>query len=124
MSADDKRSILDVAIDLVEKSLEKGYVQAWFSWLGWLTMSSIIYAFGSKADSFVVQALGAVSIMVTFVAGLVGVERLRDDWLDAKIEVLPRWINLSVVLLLAAIGVYLISEIVGVVFKVTLIAGG
>ena len=124
MTDDRRKSMLDVGIDTVEKAIRKGYVQAWFSWLGWMTVSSVIYVLGSNAHSFVVQALGGLSIVVTMLAGIVGVERLRDDWYEAQEDTMPRWKKLIGVLSIAAIGLYVIFELVEVIFTLTMASNG
>ncbi len=119
MPNDRRKNMLDVGIELVEKSIQRGYIQAWFSWLGWVTVSSVIFVLGSKAQSLPVQALGGVSIVVTILAGFVGIERLRDDWLEVNKANMPRWKSMIVVVSMAIFGVYMIFEIVGVVFNLT-----
>lgn len=124
MSKKSSRSWFDIAIDLVDELIKKGYVQAWFSWLGWVTMSSIIYVLGNHAQSFIVQFLGGLSLGVTLIAGLVGVEKIRDDWLEVNRGKTSYCKSLVVVLSIAALGVYVVFEIIGVVFKVTLNTNG
>lgn len=121
---DKSKDWFDVSMDIVDGAIRKGYVQAWFSWLGWVTVSSVLYVLGSKAGSLEVQVLGIVSIIVTLLAGLVGVEKLRDDWLDTRGEQMPKWLKLSTVLSIAMLGLYIVTEIIGVVVKVTLTTNG
>lgn len=124
MTNDPSKNFLDVGINIVDSAIRKGYLQAWFTWLGWVTGSSLIYVLGSNAHSFVVQAIGGLSIVATLLAGLVGLERLRDDWFQSNGDTMPIWNKLIGVVLILVIGVYVIFEIITVIFKLTVSTNG
>ncbi len=70
---------LDWLIDQTHSMIEKGYVQAWFSWLEWLFITSLILVVAQKTNNIFVCGLGAICTVLLFFVGLAGVEKIRDE---------------------------------------------
>lgn len=63
-------------------------MHAWFNWLEWIFVTSLILVAAQKSNSVFLWILGVVCAVLVLLAGLVGVEKVRDsnaiNFLDKK----------------------------------------
>lgn len=110
---DPMEKFLDFLIDQTRSLIEKGYIHAWFTWLEWLFITSLILLAAQRSSSFILWALGIACAVLVFFAGLAGVEKIRDAnavsfWdkgnklrlVAVLISIIGMWLVMSVVFIL------------------------
>jgi len=71
--------IFDRAMNIAELALEKGYPQAWFKWIEWIAITSLLFIAFEKTHSFVLLPVAIISCVTLFFIALVGVDRVLAD---------------------------------------------
>ncbi len=73
------QKLFDAAVDLGHRMIEKGYAQAWFSWIEWIGLNALIFVAAKRTHSTFLYLVSVISAIMLFFVGLAGVEKLRDD---------------------------------------------
>jgi hypothetical protein len=75
--------------------LKKGYARAWFTWLEWVGLASILLVAGRKTDSVLMMVIGFLSIGLVFFVSLAAVESEIQKLIKAS-KLTKRWVFLVV----------------------------
>jgi hypothetical protein len=90
------KKLFNTAVDIGHRMIDRGYVQAWFSWIEWIGLTALILVAAKRTSSGFLYFVAAISAFILFFVGLAGVEKLRD-------ELLPSIKGSKIVVLIAAI---------------------
>jgi hypothetical protein len=80
MSDDIGKKLFNLAIDFGHRMIDKGYVQAWFSWLEGVILVGLIMAGARLSSSGFLYFVAIFSVLILFFVGLAGVEKLQEDF--------------------------------------------
>ncbi|MEW8027430.1 MAG: hypothetical protein AB2806_06790 [Candidatus Thiodiazotropha sp.] len=73
----------DRAVELAERWLDKGYIDAWFKWLGWITLTSILFSVAIKAPTvffkIIVGFPAVISLLMMYFSGIVAASKLKIE---------------------------------------------
>ncbi|MCF8261572.1 MAG: hypothetical protein K9J12_12415 [Melioribacteraceae bacterium] len=105
-------SATDIVFDVVKKALKNGYIHAWFTWLEWITITSVIFIAAAKLDDWFLNSVAWLSTVIGFVSGLVVVE-------DISIKFFP-WLTKRPAI---AIVIALIINLVGLIIIFSIVFG-
>jgi len=72
----------EILIDLGESALDKNYASLWFTWLGWVGVSSLLFVTYNKTGDVVPLIVGFVSIIGLFFMILAMIRKVFDYLLD------------------------------------------
>lgn len=67
-----------------ERLIDRGYLAAWFSWLEWTAVTSLIWAIGARTHSWVLMALAAASTVLIALAAVIALQRLQSQYIEAR----------------------------------------
>ena len=90
-----------ILIDLGELALDKKYVNLWFSWLGWLGVTSLLFVIYDKTSDVVPLVIGIVSGVSLFFIALAMIRKMfnylvgkyRDNGLAISISLIFLVVN-------------------------------
>lgn len=103
------KKLFNAAVDLGHRMIDRGYVQAWFSWIEWIGLTALIVVAAKRTNSNFLYVVAAFSAVILFFVGLAGVEKLRGDLLPyikgGKIVVL------FVAVLISVVGMWVIMNV-------------
>lgn len=103
------RKALDWAIGLGHRMIDRSYAKAWFSWLEWIGLTSLVYALARRSDSVFLYAVALASSAVLLFVGLAGVEKLCEDLLPMLKG--HKWLVLFIVLATSLFGMWVVINI-------------
>ena len=90
-----------ILIDLGELALDKKYANLWFSWLGWLGVTSLLFVIYDKTSDVVPLVIGIVSGVSLFFIALAMIRKMfnylvgkyRDNGLAISISLIFLVVN-------------------------------
>ena len=65
--------------DYVEKLIKTGYVSAWFTWLGWIAVTAVIFTVARSTNTLVMYVVGVISLLLIFFSGIWGLSLFFGD---------------------------------------------
>ncbi len=90
--------IFNKMLNIADNAISNGYTKAWFTWIEWITLTSVLIIAGKKTGSLITMLAGGASIILLFFVALVGADRIISKLLaDTKNK--PLWILLLVLAL-------------------------
>lgn len=103
------QKIFDAFVDLAHVMIEKGYAKAWFNWIEWIGLTTLIFIAAKKIDSSFLYTVAIFSAFILFFVGLAGVEKLRDDFVPS----FPggKLVSIIVSFFLSIIGLWLVENV-------------
>jgi len=72
----------EILIDLGESALDKNYASLWFTWLGWVGVSSLLFVTYNKTGDVVPLFVGGVSIIGLFFIIVAMIRKVFDHLVD------------------------------------------
>lgn len=100
---------------IADAALKHGLPQAWFSWLGWIGITSLLFSAGRATQSVGLLVASAFSVVVLFFVGLAGAERLVDI-INERVAV-KIWHEIAVILAFSIAAPYFVMEIMGALLE-------
>lgn len=102
--------LFNASVNLGHKMLDRGYVKAWFNWIEWISLTSLIFVVAKRTNSWFLYGVVALSAFILFFVGLAAVEKLGDElvplsarngkivklFIAALINVVGMWVVMSV----------------------------
>lgn len=92
-------------------ALKHGIPQAWFSWLGWVGITALLFTAAKAASSVGLLLAGVFSVVVLFFVGLAGAERFMD-LITEKLAV-KDWHVIATIVIFSIATPYFVIEIIG-----------
>ncbi|MCU7806125.1 MAG: hypothetical protein KZQ96_23375 [Candidatus Thiodiazotropha sp. (ex Lucinoma borealis)] len=74
------------AVDWAERWLDKGYIKAWFEWIEWVTLTSVLITVTIKAPNVFFTILASipamVSLLMVYFSGIVAASKLKVELIN------------------------------------------
>ena len=96
---------------IADMALKHGIPQAWFSWLGWVGLTALLFTAAKATNSVGLLLAAAFSVVVLFFVGLAGAERLMD-LITEKVAV-KDWHVIAIIVVYSIATPYFVMEIIG-----------
>lgn len=97
--------------------LRRGYARAWFTWLEWVGLASILLVAGRKADSVLMMVTGFLSIGLVFFVSLAAVESEIEKLI--KTSKLTKWWIFLIVAMGPFVTVLVVIKVISTLISMT-----
>jgi hypothetical protein len=102
----------------VQTWLENGYVNAWFKWIEWITLTSVLITVAIKAPNLFFKTIvglpALISLLMVYFAGVIGASRIQKD-LESKYKLsnkLKRVITFVVAVVVPTLVLYAVLTVI------------